>query len=482
MNAFLQALLSISTISVALASPCNTSDEYDISTAFSSQDDLDQRLAGCTSIDGWLHIAHNYTGSFILNNITNIAGGISTYDGAGNSTGITSIEANGLLSVQELVVFGVPTLENISFPDLVTIDNIGVDLASGGELHFPSLTNCTTIVLSGSISRMDFSSLSSVDDELSISSNDTINTPISLDSIIPSYSPLDVDFPALQNCSQLLLYGNISSVSMPLLESSVPGPFSSGGGIKIATNGNPLNLTFPKLWNTTQIVLSGTIGQFSFPSLLTLDGGVTVNSFYPLNFSLAPLENATILTMQGNVTGLGLGTIQELQQLSISSDEPLDCGIVSDDWARIQKTPLITNPDQQHGKSAWKGFRCDSTRKLPISKATKLKLGLGIGLGLPAFAALLFFVYKEITWHRARAVKPPPYEHELDDRHERGEPLPTYAPRRMSETAVTVSEVSSLSDFDEDDRRHEGGPPSLLEESGENAGYMETRTGHEGHT
>lgn len=57
---------------------------------------------------------------------------------------------------------------------------------------------------------MDFSSLSSVSDQLSVSSNNTINVPDPSNPTINGYPPLDIDFPVLQTCSQVILYGNIS--------------------------------------------------------------------------------------------------------------------------------------------------------------------------------------------------------------------------------------------------------------------------------
>lgn len=283
---------------VALANPCNTTNEYDISTAFSSQDDLDSRLAGCTTINGWLHISLNYTGSFVLSNITNISGGISTYGGSGNSTALTSIEANDLISIDELTIFNVPALNNVSFPNLESIRQLSVSLTNiDGELHFPSLKNATIVLLNGPISRSysclspsgrllltvicrtDFSSLIGVVDELSVSSDQTRNMPSAIDPIISSYPALEIEFPALKNCSQLVLYGNITrfgwsvclnsfrlswhinSISMPELTSSIQGPDSSGGGITITTAGTPLKVMFPKLWNLTQITLIGTIEE-----------------------------------------------------------------------------------------------------------------------------------------------------------------------------------------------------------------------------
>lgn len=133
---------------------CNLSSQYDPNSIFWSQEQLDARLAGCTSINGWLNIAHNFSGTFVLNNISSIVGGIGTvHDASSQSTTLTSIEAHGLQSVQQLSIFHVPMLKNVSFPDLISIGNLNLDLEHDVEIYFPSLTNATAVSISGPVSR-----------------------------------------------------------------------------------------------------------------------------------------------------------------------------------------------------------------------------------------------------------------------------------------------------------------------------------------
>jgi hypothetical protein len=146
---------------------------------------------------------------------------------------------------------------------------------------------------------------------------------------------------------------------------------------------------------------------------------------------------------------LDLSTMKELHQLHITSDMPLDCTLAAENWARIQNTPLIKDPNDQRTNPTWQGFMCGSplTLKTGLSKTTKLEIGLIIGIGLPAILILGYYIYRSFAWSRAGEVKPPAYEHELDDRYGHGEALPSYAPRE-TETAETLSEVSFLSDSD----------------------------------
>ncbi|KAE8447178.1 hypothetical protein EG329_011009 [Mollisiaceae sp. DMI_Dod_QoI] len=292
-------------------------------------------------------------------------------------------------------------------------------------------------------------------------------------------------------CTSLRINLFSHRISMPQLASSHPGPHSTGGGVDITTKGNPLTFSLPKLWNTTQISLSGTIESFSFPSLITIDnhGGFTLNSSFALNFTLAPLESLGFLNLQGNITGFGLSTIEQLLQIRIFSSVPVNCTPAAETWARVNNIPLITDPHQQDSNVLWKGFHCEYFQQSGDSSLSKAaKLGIGLGIGLPALLVFGYLFYRASRRNASRWAKPPPpYDHdyELDDRHGHGvgnvEPLPTYAPR-ATETAVTISEVSSLSDIDEEHPRHENVPTTTDErpDDGVHAGVSPIETVHNG--
>lgn len=97
-----------------------TADTY---PTVSNQDDIDRMLAGCTSIEGDINIADNYTGSFFISNITSISGGIGNFNAVPL---LTSIEVQDLTSIAAINIFNASILTTISFPDLFTVEDINI--------------------------------------------------------------------------------------------------------------------------------------------------------------------------------------------------------------------------------------------------------------------------------------------------------------------------------------------------------------------
>ena len=108
-------------------------------------------FAGCTSIIGDIIIANNYTGSFVLSNVTSISSGIATQNGDFDSLpaqvpSLTSIEVRNLTSIATITIINATALTSVSFPDLSTLGGIEVQAASGLALGFPSLQNVSEYI------------------------------------------------------------------------------------------------------------------------------------------------------------------------------------------------------------------------------------------------------------------------------------------------------------------------------------------------
>jgi hypothetical protein len=131
-----------------------------VTTRVSNQNDVDRLLGNCTSIQGTLGIAQNYTGSLLLSNITSISGSILT-DSDLDAHSLTSIEAPALTTIEGISISNASTLTNISFSSLSTAQYIAISAVAGLAVEFPQLRSVyQDMSLTGNISRYAWHELS----------------------------------------------------------------------------------------------------------------------------------------------------------------------------------------------------------------------------------------------------------------------------------------------------------------------------------
>lgn len=119
----------------------------------SNQKDVDNILGNCTSIEGTIEIAQNYTGSLLIANITSIDGSIRTNSDS-DTYSLTSIDAPDLTTIVGLYIDTASTLTNVSFPSLSTAQDIFIGPVAGITVEFPRLRSVYgDLRLTGNISR-----------------------------------------------------------------------------------------------------------------------------------------------------------------------------------------------------------------------------------------------------------------------------------------------------------------------------------------
>lgn len=132
---------------------------YDIPIQILSQEDLNNRSAGCTTIVGYFRIANNYTGSLVLHNVTNITGNIeiepnSSSLQAPSQFRLTSIEMPDLVVASGISISSSQPLDLISFPKLMS-SNDSLQFDTGYKptnISFPALVNTTSLSIVGNTS------------------------------------------------------------------------------------------------------------------------------------------------------------------------------------------------------------------------------------------------------------------------------------------------------------------------------------------
>jgi hypothetical protein len=132
--------------SVALAQICML-DPYDYYVDRPEQ--VEALSRNCTTLQGWVYVQDNFTGSFNLPSVTNISGGLSV----GNylPSGLTDIQLPDLEHVGGFQLSGV---KSASLPRLSVVEqSVEIRAPVNGSYHFPSLITVERISISGNLSR-----------------------------------------------------------------------------------------------------------------------------------------------------------------------------------------------------------------------------------------------------------------------------------------------------------------------------------------
>ncbi|KFY10390.1 hypothetical protein V492_05043, partial [Pseudogymnoascus sp. VKM F-4246] len=386
--------------------------------AVSNQEELESLYAGCTTIDGTVKIAANYTGDFYLPNVTDISGGIRTeYIVRRDSDNygyqylpvplLTSIVAPDLNNTGIIHINTVPALTTISFPSLTVLGEMKLVGFKDCSIDFPVLKTSGDLIIAGNNKRLNFPKLANValmrvsTNASEIDDNDTYRDGWrTVDPV--NQPPIDINFPELQTAYTVYLQGNITSLSLPQLVKIGDGPQYYDRFFKLLTYGNPLDISLPRVYDLKEILLGGTIGSISFPVLKDLET-FEVNTTTPLNVTLEPIRTISkSLRLIGDIVAVSMTSITDLSSVSVHSDSSdFYCNSIASEIERI------LGPD--HSRQSYY-YNCTGhvKSKLPLI------LGLSIGLGVPLILA--FVGYR--CWRRrtikkrqeAKANKLPGYE------------------------------------------------------------------------
>ncbi|KAF4634551.1 hypothetical protein G7Y89_g3553 [Cudoniella acicularis] len=348
-----------------------------------SPDDLTQ-FSNCTTINGAFVIGHNYTGAINLSHVTNFNGFIQTEDSTSQTApsipGLTSIQMDNLATMGRGLFFAnTPALTTVSFRNLAVIDTINfAGVPAALQMSFPALKNVTgDLYISPPLGRIDFPLLATANTITVLSSDSTsenLETDLGLSSEwsydgqhnVPA---LNINFPSLQNTTELQIVGNISSLSMPSLtlvgpdEDPYHAPLTGQSTMKIETWGNPINISFPVLQSVKDSYFTGDIQSLNMPALQSISSSMTVTAFIPLDIDFPTLQNATDIEMSGNISSAVWPSLKTIGTLSILSDLPLDCapsstaynssihdasGLYTEYYFSCRFVPLLPLPSKKH--------------------------------------------------------------------------------------------------------------------------------------
>ncbi|PMD29939.1 hypothetical protein L207DRAFT_642040 [Hyaloscypha variabilis F] len=446
-------------VCVASATDC----EGDI--IVSSQQDANIKLAGCDTVTGSIVIASNYSGPLIISNVTVVTGSIlinPLYDPTANLFGgqnLTSLQADSVVIMDggDVTLVELPLLSYVSMSSLQNVTAINVAFVSNGTLNFPALINATDIHVFGAISSMDFTNLTTVSEQLFVSGI-TKHPSTDLSSIYNGYSytwgdyepyqGVDVVFPGLRSAMSIGLWGNISSIFMPNLQTAAlpstadPVNYPFGTGIVVQTFGNALDVNLPAFSNADGIKLEGTLGSIELPSLYNISEAYYVNTTMNMNITTYPLQAAGNLTLLGHLQTINISSIQFIASTEIlASTYGIECTspAIAPSWVANKTLTIDEYYAYRSSNGPWAyicypGPKFHKKKLYPVS--TGGIVGIAVGIGVPLLLFIVWFVHRRGNKKIAREVEKRRQArinsglngadgHELQDRCHR-EPPPVY--------------------------------------------------------
>ncbi|KAE9379979.1 hypothetical protein N431DRAFT_458963 [Stipitochalara longipes BDJ] len=306
-----------------------------------------------------------------MNNVTNVTRSISTYGlfDQNGTTGpeiasdpyplLTLLHADSLISLDELFILGVPTLNLISMSNLELVNRLTVYSTPTMRLNFPQLNNSSNIRIQGSYSSLNFDRLVDVNESLVIATtNDTWVDFGGSDSIHDISSPIDIKLPSLINVMYIELWGNISSLYTPnLTTANIPNatnPSSSyvETGISIQNLGpNPLDINLPELYNASKIFMGGTLGSVSLSSLAVVFKGYPSNDSYIDISEFTASQPGGYVIIKGNVASIDISSFPNIgSPLDIFPDDSFDCNSLGAGYANIKGSTQDFNANFHRGR------------------------------------------------------------------------------------------------------------------------------------
>ncbi|KAI9035356.1 uncharacterized protein KD926_003717 [Aspergillus affinis] len=347
---------------------------------------IDALSSSCTVMLGSLLIATNFTGQFLLPNITNITGSIMLdwwdWKPTPNVTSIDLPDLQYLESSIEVAALS-DTLERISIPKLEYLRSMILEqYIDNAEVDFRGLQTADVLYVRGNYSKVSFDSLQNVTDFLSICNQGVCSYMFSAETGPAPRRAMEVSLPNLEVAHKLTIAGDLSELIAPKL---------SNANLIIQSANTSVEFDFPHLtYSHDWLDLEGHITRLSIPRLDDVAGVLKIQSSYPLNVTL-PLTKGDSIIFHGQIEDVSFPNLKTFDSVHIETDLPLDCDSVV---YRINETSREPHSDYSLG--------CKSPYEKPSGGlSTKAKIAIGVVVGVVGLGiivgGILFWKKKRVT-------------------------------------------------------------------------------------
>ncbi|KAJ6003001.1 hypothetical protein N7451_005548 [Penicillium sp. IBT 35674x] len=279
---------------------------------------------GCTTLNGHIVIQSDYEGDFILNDVTEFNGNISTAEDSPKA--LNRFEMGVLETVQNIHLLGLSG--NFSLPKLAVAGDVElVQVSDSGAVDLRSLSEANSLSIRGSWTSTDLSLLKTV----TVSSEfcGSQNCQIYGDS--RNFPYILVDLPSLEKTDYLEVQGAVKSVSVPKLE--VVGykeptelVYSQGLRINIEEGyDETLDFDAPNLHTLNgRLEVYGGVSSLSLGSLGKTDLHITLNTWVPIDV-YSTIQTATFFDLWGKLNSIYLPDMDDLGSIGLAYSPKIPC-------------------------------------------------------------------------------------------------------------------------------------------------------------
>ncbi|CEL08190.1 hypothetical protein ASPCAL11342 [Aspergillus calidoustus] len=280
------------------------------------------QFSECDTLTGYIHVSPDFKGTLELPaSVTNFSGYITRNYGQ-PTDGLDGVILPNVRSMESIELYGAYGVKSVSAPRLETLGRLLVEQAveEGASLDFGALREVETIALAGYWSSISFPSLQEITFSMSVHTDPSREAT---DVLVP----VDIDLPVLKEAGQLSLYGQIKSLSTPLVE--------------VLGRGNQHYYTLTLRANYTAMegvflpALQELYGEFRVNgSVSAVDLGGMKNASAPIKIDVetpieiySGLENAGRIFVRGPLAVINFTNLTTAADLNITttSSTPLSC-------------------------------------------------------------------------------------------------------------------------------------------------------------
>ncbi|KAL3477283.1 hypothetical protein BJX99DRAFT_226330 [Aspergillus californicus] len=289
--------------------------------AVSSPADLDV-FSDCTSITGDIAIDNAFSGSFVLNGVTNFTGSIYM-PSPEDSHDMDAFEMLDLTYIERLDFAGAWGLKSVQLPLLEHVEQLYF-IQDGGESSFDvgALKSAGNIAVAGDWTNITFPSLETVTGDFTIATDPSWTIPDS------RASPMEIYLPLLREAHFVSISGHVSRLETPSLEAL--GTSDQGGeqGIEVYAEYTDLSGVYLSSLKSLygSISLYGHIAAVNLNGMSETNGTITIRATSPVEI-YSGLQEAGTINLSGSLSAINFEDIFHADELNINSDVVSECPI-----------------------------------------------------------------------------------------------------------------------------------------------------------